>query len=130
MTNVLLIEPDKLLGQIYQAALQSAGCRVAHCFDAQAAIAAADKRRPDVVVLELQLAGHSGFEFLYEFRSYADWQDIPVILNTGAPKRKFFGKFPQIVKSFGVSDYLYKPQTNLQDLLASVAAVAKVKLAR
>lgn len=128
MTNVLLIEPDKLLSQIYQAALKSAGYKVAHCFDAQSAIAAADKVRPDVVVVELQLARHSGFEFLYEFRSYADWQNIPVIVHTSVPKHRFSDKLPLIASNLGISEYLYKPRTSLEDLLAGVAALAVAKV--
>jgi len=49
---------------------------------AQAAVHAADERQPDVVVIELQLPAHNGVEFLHEFRSYPEWQWIPVVVNT------------------------------------------------
>lgn len=126
--HILLVEPDKLLGQIYTAAIQSTGHKVVHCFDAQTAIVAADKCRPDVVIVELQLAGHSGFEFLYEFRSYADWRNIPVIVHTGVPKYKFLNKWPRIAANLGISDYLYKPRTSLKDLLGSVSALVQTNV--
>ena len=32
--------------------------------------------KPAIVMLELQLVEHSGIEFLYEFRSYPEWQRV------------------------------------------------------
>jgi DNA-binding response OmpR family regulator len=46
------------------------------------ALTAAVEQRPDLVILELGLASHSGMEFLYEFSTYSDWRDVPVILYT------------------------------------------------
>ncbi len=85
MARVLLVEPDKLLARSYAGALRQAGYEVDTCVGAQAAISAADEHKPDVVILELQLVQHSGAEFLYEFRSYADWLAVPVILLTNTP---------------------------------------------
>src|ERR1700741_3726207 len=83
--NVLLIEPDKKLGGVYKAALEQAGHAVEMVAHAQDAVHTADEQKPDVVVLELQLAKHNGIEFLYEFRSYSEWQNIPVVLLTMVP---------------------------------------------
>jgi two-component system phosphate regulon response regulator PhoB len=73
MANILLIEPDRLLAEIYQRALSSEGHNVVVCAGAQSAILSADQSTPDLVILELQLVEHSGIEFLYEFRSYSEW---------------------------------------------------------
>lgn len=66
MSQVLLIEPDKLLAKTYQAALKTSGHKVRVASNSQDAINIADKTTPDIVVMELQLVGHSGIEFLYE----------------------------------------------------------------
>ncbi len=115
--RVLLIEPDMQLGQIYKQALKRAGHTVDWQRDAQNAIEAAEKMRPETVILEVQLARHNGIEFLYEFRSYPDWQNIPVILQTaalGLPADE------GLLTRLGVSAVHYKPQTSLAQLCASI----------
>ncbi len=120
MARIILIEPDRLLAETYVQALMTAGHKVVACASAQAAILAADMSKPDIVILELQLIEHSGVEFLYEFRSYPEWQAIPVIIQTGVPSAEFSGNWQLLKQELGVGAYLYKPQTTLQQLLASV----------
>ncbi len=113
--NILLIEPDTLLGKVYVKALEQAGHTVAWVKGAQQAIALADMTTPDAVVSELQLPGHGGIEFLYEFRSYPEWQAIPVILHTLVMTREMV--FPD---ELGVVEQLYKPATSLKQLVRAV----------
>jgi len=67
--------------------------------------------------LELQLASHNGIEFLYELRSYNDWQSIPVIIHSLVPATAFTNIAPEL----GVVSYLYKPTTTLKKLCTSVS---------
>jgi DNA-binding response OmpR family regulator len=117
MAQILLIEPDLPLAETYAKALLAESHRVIACAGAQAAVLAADQIRPDLVILELQLVEHSGIEFLYEFRSYADWQDIPVIINSLVPPAEFAGSHTLLQDQLGVIDYLYKPRTTLKQLI-------------
>ncbi len=119
--NILLIEPDKLLATIYRQALVGTGHQVRVCATAQAAVSAADKQMPQLVILELQLVGHSGIEFLYEFRSYPEWRDIPVIIVSYVPPAEFSDSHGQLTHDLGVRTYCYKPETSLQKLLAAVS---------
>ncbi len=120
MANILLIEPDRLLADTYRQSLETAKHQVLMCSSAQSAIFAADAIKPDVVVLELQLIDHSGIEFLYEFRSYPEWQTIPVIVLTQVPPLEFNGSRQLLVEELGVQHYLYKPGTTLAELLTTV----------
>lgn len=120
MAEILLIEPDRLLAESYVRALEAAGHGVNAASGAQAAILAADAIRPDMVVLELQLVEHSGIEFLYEFRSYQDWQGVPVIIQTNVPAAEFNDSWRLLRDELGVREYLYKPHTSLRQLIASV----------
>lgn len=117
--NILLIEPDRLLAKTYSEAIGSAGHKVKVCANAQAAVRSADKMAPDLVVMELQLVGHSGWEFLYEFRSYTDWQKIPVIIHSLVPPGEFSTGL-LMKKLLGISQYYYKPRTKLSNLLQSI----------
>jgi DNA-binding response OmpR family regulator len=127
MARILLIEPDYILARSYYEALSRADHQVIPTAGAQTALLVADDIQPELVILELQLIEHSGVEFLYEFRSYPDWQAVPVILHTQVPPAEF-NQNRQLFKQLNIQTYLYKPQTTLRELVAAVdrqlAAVA------
>jgi DNA-binding response OmpR family regulator len=75
MANILLIETDRLLAKNLSKYLTKFGHEVSWHVEPQAAMDSADQKCPDVIVLDLLLANsRSGIEFLYEFRSYPEWQ--------------------------------------------------------
>jgi response regulator RpfG family c-di-GMP phosphodiesterase len=86
-------------------------------------VLAADQQRPDVVIVELQLVAHSGIEFLYEFRSYLEWQAIPLIIHSQVPPSEFASNWQLFKDQLSISHYLYKPQTTLKELLATISQV-------
>jgi DNA-binding response OmpR family regulator len=120
--HILLIEPDKVLASTYCQALERANHTVSVAHEAQVAVDVADSHSPELVILELQLIGHNGIEFLHEFRSYPEWQGVPIIVHTwvllGAQTVE------GMQRKLGVASYHYKPQTSLRRLLASVNEVA------
>lgn len=119
--HLLLIEPNPILARTYGNAFVHAGFTVSHATGAQRAIDAADKHQPDLVVLELQLSAHSGIEFLHEFRSYPEWQHIPVMVHTMIPPTSMDRGITEALKNeLGVCAVLYKPRTNLQQLVRAV----------
>ena len=121
--NILLLEPDAVLAQTYAGAFKSRGHAVVVASTAQDAIIKADAVCYDLVVCELQLVSHSGIEFLYEFRSYRDWQNIPVIINSTVPPIEFLGSRQGLASELGINSYLYKPNTSLRQLLRAVEEV-------
>lgn len=118
--NILLIEPDSVLANTYQQALKQTGHAVRLSRTAQEAIHSADMVRPDLVILELQLVSHSGIEFLYEFRSYTEWQSIPVVVHSVVPPAEFQASWQVLKGDLGVRAYHYKPRTSLKKLLSVV----------
>lgn len=128
MARVLLIEPSRQLAKQYWSALEQAGHEVIICLTGQMGIMAADEHRPDVVVLELKLKHHNGIEFLYEFRSYSDWQGIPVVVQSMVPPEQLASVASR--QLLGISQHLYKPASRLEDLVSAVnQAVASVEAA-
>jgi DNA-binding response OmpR family regulator len=123
MAQILLIEPDRILARSYGDALQSVGHVVRLRATAQAAIHAADELTPDVVVLELQLVAHSGVEFLYEFRSYVDWQTVPVIILSSVPAVEFNKSTIVLKQQLGIHSYHYKPQTSITSLQRIIGSI-------
>lgn len=123
--RVLLIEPDMVQAANYREALERAGHQVDHAQSAQGAVQLSDERLPDVVVLELQLPGHNGIEFLYEFRSYQEWLQVPVIVHSFV-RPHTLTKSPILANELGVQAVLYKPKTSLMQLCAAVRSAVPV----
>jgi len=116
--RILLIEPDKLLAGSLQTYFANANHTVLIYRDLQAAITAADSQKPDVVIAELQLAGRSGIEFLYEFRSYPDWQSLPVIIYTSISLEDL-SAYADVFSDLNIAQVLHKSHTSLSQLLAA-----------
>jgi len=126
--NILLIEPDKVLARTYRLALEQAGHKLSLASTAQKAIHAADSLKPDVVILEMQLVSHSGIEFLYEFRSYNDWQEVPVLVLSHVPPVEFSDSWRLLHDELGVTGYHYKPHISLEQLLRLVSSAEPVRI--
>lgn len=113
--HILLLEPNRLLANQYKRFLEDSGYRVTWCQNAQNGINLADSEAPDIVIIELLLAAHSGIEFLYEFRSYSEWKQIPAIILSRVPRADISAS-DRVFKDLGVLAYLYKPETSLKRL--------------
>lgn len=83
------------------------------------ALTMAGEKAPDLIILELALASHSGMEFLYEFSTYSDWKDVPVILYTHVKLHDEILK-SRAFEQLNVKKYLYKPETTLETLASVV----------
>ena len=125
MAHILILEPDRLLAGSLKAYFANANHTVSTHSDPQAALLAADKQRPDVIIAELQLAGRSGVEFLYEFRSYADWQAVPVVIFTNLHPNQIAG-YQAVIKDLNISWCLYKTQNGLAELLGAVESLLPI----
>lgn len=122
MARILLVEPDMTLAKQYTTAFEAAGHSVSWSRDAQSAVNRADTAAPDVVIIELLLSGHSGIEFLYEFRSYADWKTVPAIILSRMHRDDIKVSDSALVQ-LGVAEFMYKPQTSLKRLTARLDAL-------
>jgi DNA-binding NtrC family response regulator len=120
--SVLLIDDDVDVLRAVGALFEQAGYEVARELDAEAGLAAYDRLRPEVVLLDLQLPGMDGLEALARFKE----RNAAVILLTG------HGDVATAVKAMqqGAENFLVKP-ADREHLLAAVARVAdKVRLRR
>ncbi|MET0779307.1 MAG: response regulator [Candidatus Saccharimonadales bacterium] len=124
MSHILLLEPNTLLARTYTQVLMQAGHTVAPVRGAQQAIHAADQQMPDIVILELQLPAHNGIEFLHEFRSYPEWQQVPAVVNTTLAPALMQPYTQTLKQDLGVQVILYKPTATLAELCRAVKAGA------
>ena len=127
MSKVLILESDKIFARNLRICLERAGHKVCANVDAQAAIISADTERPDLVVLDLLLAGRSGAEFLYEFRSYPEWQSVPVYVVSTVPASEACID-ANCFSELDIRQFFYKPATTLAEIVASIGQPALAAL--
>lgn len=121
MQYILVLEPDEEVGKILSNYLSSDRRTVILTNSAQSAISAADHQKPDVVVIELAIPKQNGFAFLHEFRSYDDWEKIPVIVHSHLAREE--AAMSRSWNALGAADYLYKPSATLKDLQTAIDRV-------
>lgn len=117
--DVLIVEPDRVIAQIYAEFLRFQGGRVRVVSSAQGAIMAVDHRLPDVIVLEPMMARHNGVEFLYELRSYQEWEGIPVVILSWQ-RASEYGGMVALGAQYGVAAFLSKHDTTLSVLAQTI----------
>ena len=111
--HVLLVESDPVIANSLIGFMNNQSMTVGVASSAQDAIAQCDATLPDVIVLDTALTGHSGIEFLHEFRSYHEWSHVPVVVWS---MQQVTHTQQQALQRLGVSVVLYKPKTTLQHL--------------
>lgn len=130
MLRVLILEPDKLLAYSYKKAFEHSSFSVSIANNGQAAIDDADIARPDLIVMELQLPAHDGLEFLYEFRTYPDWQNVPILINTNLSPNKVSASGDILGEELGVRHIFYKPMTPLDILIRKANEILMIRQAK
>lgn len=104
--KILVIEDDEDTRALIEFILNRAGFNVYLAIDGQAAIDLIQSMDPpQVILLDILMPFHDGFEVLREIKGKKDWQHIPVIMLTSKEDEE------DIVKGFkeGITDYVTKP---------------------
>jgi signal transduction histidine kinase/CheY-like chemotaxis protein len=79
---VLVVDDDPAFREMAERTLSHHGWEVCGAEDGRAALAAAARRQPVLVLLDLLMPGMDGFEFLEAFRKEAVWREVPVVVLT------------------------------------------------
>jgi DNA-binding response OmpR family regulator len=103
--HVLVVEDDPDQRSLVVAGLRQAGYTVSDVDRGEDALPAARETRPDVILLDIDLPGATGFDVCRSFRLDPDLHDTPVIFLTAreAPGDRVAGL------TAGADDYLVKP---------------------
>ncbi|HVO86886.1 MAG TPA: response regulator [Candidatus Binatia bacterium] len=125
MPHILLLETDRLLAQNLTKVLEDNGFSVSWQVDPQEAISDIDSSAADLIIMDLVLAGRSGIEFLYEFRSYPDWQKTPILIYSSIPPAEL-GACANSLDQLKIVAYHYKPATSLVELAQSAQACLRL----
>jgi DNA-binding response OmpR family regulator len=119
--RVLLLEDNQHMRTIVSAILAGAGVReIRECSDAKAALRLIREHPIDIAMVDFQLAGMDGVEFIREVRNNPTSPNpyLPIIMITGHSERKRVME----ARDAGVTEFVVKPLT-ARALLARIEAV-------
>lgn len=120
MTKILLVEDDIWLAELESSVLTKAGFEVGVAHHAPQAIELLDRLKPDVLVVDVLLAGSTIFALLHELQSYEDTNKIPVILCTNLADQFDVPTLEQ----YGIKRIIDKTTMHPSDIVTAVKAVA------
>ncbi len=107
METVLIIEDDEHIAGLLKFLLDRHGFETRMASDGRAAKAliASTDTAPGLILLDVMLPYHDGFELMQAIRQKPDWQQVPVIMLTAKSMER------DIVRAFdaGANDYIVKP---------------------
>lgn len=110
MKRVLIIEDDAMWAAVLERYASGVDAEVRTVVSGGQAMHIIDSWRPDVLVLDMLLAGETGMALLNELRSHDDLAKLPVILCTSVGL-----KLPEVV-DFGVVAVLDKAVMKPEDV--------------
>ena len=115
-STVLVVEDDEDMRHVYSAGLGRVGYRVITAATGTDGLRAARDEHPDVIVLDLSIAGADGWEVVRCLKASHKTGDIPVLLVTG------YSNLANRARAEGCAGYLTKP-IRLDTLRTAVASV-------
>ncbi len=105
--NVLVIEDDKVLGQMVTEILDDVGFEVTTAQNGRIAFDKLKKTPIDFIVLDILLPEKDGFEIYADLQANPDFKDIPVMLVTAWADERNIERASQM----GIQHFLPKPFT-------------------
>ncbi len=113
---VLIIEDNKILGDLIVKTFVSEGYESALCRNGEEGWQSLQKREPDILLLDIVLPEKSGYEILEDMNKLKMLTRVPTIIvsNSGEPV--------QVSRSLalGVRDYIVKADLSVDEVLAKV----------
>ena len=105
-TNVLLVDDDPLMHQLYRPHLERAGYRVISAATGEEALEISTRESAQVIIMDIKLPGMDGLSALREFRKHHSTDVTPAIVITSVAQ---YEVCQQEVKTIPGASFLPKP---------------------
>ena len=118
--RILVVDDDKQIVRLVQSYLDKAGYTILTAFDGEDAMRVIRRERPDLIVLDLMLPKHDGYEITKWLRADQSLAATPILMLTARIEDgdKILGL------ELGADDYLTKP-FNPHEVVARVRAILR-----
>lgn len=117
---IFCVEDDADIRELIEYTLKTAGFDVCGFEDGAAMFSALERNKPQLILLDIMLAGTDGMELLRQLRQKSATADIPVIMVTAKSDR--LDKVRGL--DCGADDYITKP-FDILELIARIKAVLR-----
>ncbi len=104
MQNILLVEDDPFLIDIYTTKLEESGFSVEVANDGEVALRKARENKPDLVILDIVLPQIDGWEILKRIKSEPEFKNLKVIILSNLGQKEEVEKGIKL----GAAKYLIK----------------------
>jgi len=105
VTKVLVIDDDSDVQEIIKTALEAEDFEVTGRFNAIEGIRRALKDPPDIILLDVMMAGTDGFEACRSLKTKEITKNIPIVMISA----KIEPRSQKLAKELGASSYITKP---------------------
>lgn len=122
---VLVVDDDPVVHKLLEHAFKADDYEVANCMNAEEAQEyLADHKEVQAIILDWEMPGMTGLEFLQHIKQIDKYKDIPVIMLTGRNKRE------EIKMGIDAGAYYYVTKPFAKDILLSVlrSAIAEYQV--
>ncbi len=116
MKNILLVEDDPFLVDIYANQFKKDGFLVEIAIDGQMALDKIKNHYPDVLVLDIMLPKINGWELLKAIRSNGATKNIKVVIISNLNKKDN----QENIAKWGVSHYFLKVETTPEEVSSKI----------
>jgi len=117
-TKILVVEDDPNIALGLEEVLRGEGFEVVSCVRGDQALAAVDKERPALMILDIMLPGLSGFDVCKRLRAARSRLPVLVLTAKGQEMDKVIGL------ELGADDYVTKP-FGVRELIARIHALLR-----
>lgn len=114
--TVLIIEDDPFISDMYQTKLKNNGYQVFLAADGQTGLEIAQKKQPDIIILDLVLPKMDGFQILKRIKEDSRIKNIPVLILSNLGQKEKIDKGMKL----GADAYLVKSQFKPSEVLEKI----------
>ena len=120
LKKILIVEDDKILAETLQSILADTGLyEIAQANDGAAGLKLADEFQPDLIILDLLMAGTSGMDLLRKWQETGLSARVPVIVATNLDQLPLMNH----ALSMGVRHYFLKSEMSPEAIIDNCAKV-------
>ena len=122
--KILIVDDEKNFREIFSTKLSASGFDTITAGDGKEAIMIAKKEKPDLVLMDIHMAGESGTDIALTIKQTPETKNMKVafLTNLKEPWPAVTGDHKNIAKELGMDDYLEKTD-DLDSLVQKVQAI-------
>jgi len=117
--KILIVEDDDFLLQMYSTKLELEGFKVLEAMNGLQGLKTAQKEKPDLILLDLNLPELSGFEVLSQLKRDEDTKNIRVLILTNYSQKEDIDRCLEL----GADDYLIKAHFVPSEVIAKIKVI-------